>query len=79
MDNIKMRRYIYGRAKLFTWSEKKEFIMQKNSIEPTLSFQSNDAYNTPVGMPEMQKVEIEPTLSFQSNDAYNSPVGTPLK
>ncbi|WP_175425562.1 hypothetical protein [Trinickia violacea] len=51
--------------------------MQKINIEPTLSFQSNDAYNS-LAAPVMQKIAIEPTLSFQSNDAYNT-LGAPLK
>ncbi|CAJ0819892.1 hypothetical protein [Ralstonia flaminis] len=53
--------------------------MEKISIEPTLSHQSNDAYQNPIGAPKMEKVAIEPTLSFQSNDAYQNPIGAPLK
>ena len=54
--------------------------MKKVNVEPSLSCQSNDAYNTPVGVPaHMEKVALEPSLSAQSNDAYNNPIGISLK
>lgn len=54
--------------------------MKKVNLEPTLSYQSNDAYNNPVGAPiVMKKIALEPSLSFQSNDAYNTPIGTAQK
>lgn len=54
--------------------------MKKVNVEPTLSSQSNDAYNTPVSVPaQMRKIELEPSLSAQSNDAYNTPTTAPLK
>jgi hypothetical protein len=56
------------------------YAMKKIKLEPTLSFQSNDAYNKPVGVPrKMTKIVLEPALSFQSNDAYNKPVGAARK
>lgn len=58
----------------------KEVAMKKVNVEPTLSSQSNDAYNTPVSVPaQMRKIELEPSLSAQSNDAYNTPTTAPLK
>jgi len=54
--------------------------MKKVNVEPSLSCQSNDAYNNPVGLPvRMKAVALEPSLSAQSNDAYNNPIGAPLK
>ncbi|KGS05298.1 hypothetical protein X946_2405 [Burkholderia sp. ABCPW 111] len=54
--------------------------MTKINIEPTLSCQSNDAYQSPIGAPvKMQKIGIEPSLSCQSNDAYQSPIGAAQK
>lgn len=50
--------------------------MKNVNVEPMLSSQSNDAYNTPVTVPsQIQKIDLEPSLSAQSNDAYNTPVG----
>ncbi|MCA8318569.1 hypothetical protein [Burkholderia cepacia] len=54
--------------------------MKKVHIEPTLSHQSNDAYESPIGVStQMKKIVLEPSLSHQSNDAYESPIGIAQK
>ncbi|MET3553960.1 hypothetical protein [Burkholderia sp. 567] len=54
--------------------------MKKVHIEPMLSHQSNDAYESPISVStQMQKIALEPSLSHQSNDAYQNPIGIAQK